>query len=217
MNMRLRMSLMIAAVAIYAVMSHGLMTRMPNSVLTLAVVLGPMALAALTSLWQLGRRASAAVVGCAVATGLIALTQGRFSVPSQWLYLGQHAGIHAALAIGFGSTLRQTAVPLITLLASRMHALSANMQRYTRRVTLAWVAYFAAVCAVSLVLYACAPFAWWSLFANIGTPLSLAAMFIGEHAIRYKLHPEFTRTDLMSAVRAYRQHHSHSAVAELHS
>ena len=33
----------------------------------------------------------------------------------------------------------------------------------------------------------------WSLLANLLTPAVVAALFVGEHLLRYRLHPEFER------------------------
>jgi len=59
---------------------------------------------------------------------------------------------------------------------------------------------------VSLALFAGAPFAAWSVFANLLTPIGLVAMFAVEYAVRYRLHPEFERIDMATAWRAYRDH-----------
>ncbi len=59
--------------------------------------------------------------------------------------------------------------------------------------------------ALSLVLYAFAPFDAWATFANLVTPLAMLLMFVGEYLLRYRLHPEFERATLAQAVRAYRR------------
>jgi len=55
----------------------------------------------------------------------------------------------------------------------------------------------------SLCVYALAPWSVWSLLANLITPVLIAALFVGEHLLRYRLHPEFERATLAAAVRAY--------------
>ena len=50
--------------------------------------------------------------------------------------------------------------------------------------------------ALSLALYALAPFAAWAAFANLVTPLAMVLMFVGEYLLRYRLHPEFERATL---------------------
>jgi len=57
--------------------------------------------------------------------------------------------------------------------------------------------------ALSVALFALAPFRAWAAFANLATPLAMVAMFVGEYVLRYRLHPEFERATLAQAVRAY--------------
>lgn len=119
----------------------------------------------------------------------------------------QHAGIHLVLAWIFGRTLRPGKTPFITALAERVHGgrLTPAMHGYTRRLTAVWSGYFVAMALVSVLLYIVAPWSWWSLFGNVLTPLALAAMFGGEHWLRYRLHPEFERATIAQAVNAYRR------------
>ena len=46
----------------------------------------------------------------------------------------------------------------------------------------------------------------WSLFSNVLTPIGVGALFIGEYLLRYRLHPEFERTRMVDAVRAFYNH-----------
>jgi uncharacterized membrane protein len=120
------------------------------------------------------------------------------------LHLAEHAGIHVALAIWFGCSLRAGATPLISRLAERVHGrLAPSKQRYTRALTRMWTAYFAGVALLSVVLYAALPFASWMLFADVVTPLLLGALFFGEYAVRYRLHPEFERARVREMWRAW--------------
>jgi len=206
MDMRARSALAALGVVAYAVVSHTLMTRAADSPLTLAVILGPMAFAFVASTWQLGRRVLAVLLAAGVVAGAAASTLGD-GVSPELLYFAQHAGMHAALAIGFGLTLRAGQVSLITRLATRVHAghVPPTMQAYTRRLTRAWSIYFTAVAAASCALFVFGPFAWWSLFANVLTPVSLGIMFIGEYLLRYRLHPEFERVSIATMIRAFSQ------------
>lgn len=133
--------------------------------------------------------------------------QSTFAPLVQGLFLAQHAGVHAALALWFGATLRRGHQPLISQLAQRLHGhLTPAMAHYTRQVTLAWVLYFAAMAAVSLWLYVSGQLHAWSLLVNAITPVATLAMFVGEYLLRYRLHPEFERVDFSAAVRAFRAH-----------
>jgi uncharacterized membrane protein len=121
----------------------------------------------------------------------------------QWHTVAGVAAAFAALGITFGITLLQP-LSLIGKLASRVHALTPDMVRYTHKVTLAWVLYFFGMAALSVAVYALAPWSAWSLLANVLTPLAIGLLFVGEHLLRYRLHPEFERVTLMDAVHAWR-------------
>lgn len=96
-----------------------------------------------------------------------------------------HAVIYAALLAMFGASLRPGREPLVTALSRRMYAVVPDeMAAYTRGVTWAWCAFFAAQLLTSLVLFWLAPRAAWSLFVNILNVPLLALMFAGEHTLR---------------------------------
>ncbi|MFO1276789.1 hypothetical protein [Sphaerotilus uruguayifluvii] len=164
---------------------------------------------------QLLRPATIAAAALAVAFGshwLITRTAesgGLLAVALQWAVLVQHAGVHAALALGFALTLRRGQQPLISQLARRVHGrtgFTPAMAAYTRRLTQVWVLYFLTIALLSLALHGAGWVEAWSLLVNAVTPLSLLAMFAGEHLLRYRLHPEFERVGLMASVRAWRAH-----------
>jgi uncharacterized membrane protein len=187
----------------YVLASHWLMTRAPASEWNAVVVVGPMLALLAVYAWPRRQRllASAALLGLAFLFWL-GWRGGGISPAS--LYVTQHVAIHAALAAVFATTLRAGREPLITALARRVHGqLTPDMADYSRKVTLAWAIYFVAMGLVSILLFVLAPFDLWATFANFGTPVSMALLFIGEHALRYRLHPEFERATLAAAVRAY--------------
>ena len=195
-----------AAALAYAAVSHALMTRAADSPWSLAIILGPAVVLGAAWAWSTGHRLPAAA---GVLLVLLLVLQGAIGkvIPSRWLYLAQHAGVHLALAVGFGATLRPGAEPLITSLARRVHgSLSPAMERYTRQVTAAWTLYFVAMAAASVLLFAAGEFAHWSLLANILTPVFTAGFFVGEYLVRYWLHPDFERVSLQQALHAYRSH-----------
>ena len=210
---RVRWAAGAAAALVYAAASHALMTRAQDSAWALAVILGPLVVLGAGWAWSGGHKVLAAA-GVALALLLALQAWSGRGIPSRWLYLAQHAGVHLALAAWFGSTLRAGAEPLISALARRVQrTFSEETARYTRQVTLAWTLYFAGMAVCSLALFLAGDFAHWSLLANILTPVFTAAMFIGEYLLRYWLHPEFERVSLQQAVQAYRSHGAASAVA----
>jgi uncharacterized membrane protein len=193
------------ALGAYALLSHGLMLIAADRPWAIVVLLGPLLLALLTLALQ--HRHLPTLLACALIAGAtaayVAADDGRQRV--EHLYVLQHAGIHAALGIAFGATLRPRATPLIGAFAARVHgALTPALARYTRRLTQIWVAYFAAMVLLSLGLYAWAPWWLWSVFANLFTPVAAVGLFVGEYLLRYRLHPEFERATLSQTLRAYR-------------
>lgn len=207
MSARARFGLGALLTVAYAFAAHALMTRAPASPLALLALLGPMVGLGLVNLWRKGLRWFAAL-GFGLALWLMLQSTGEGAIaPPQLLYLAQHAGIHAGLCLWFGATLRGGRTALITAIALRLHRnMQPAMRDYTRRVTQVWTGYFAAMVLLSLGLYQWAPFSAWSLFANLWTPVSACALFVGEFVLRYRLHPEFERASLADAVRAYMDH-----------
>jgi uncharacterized membrane protein len=189
--------------AAYVLGSHWLMTRAPTSPLSALAIVGPMLALAAFLAWQRGQRLLAALAALATAALAWQAWQGGGLAPGT-VFVAQHVAIHALLAFVFGLTLVGGRESLITALARRVHgALTPAMAAYSRKVTIVWTAYFVAMGALSLVLYALAPFATWAAFANLATPLAMIALFVGEYLLRYWLHPEFERATLGQALRAY--------------
>ena len=189
----------------YLALSQWLMTSAPESPWNAVALLVPMLAAAAAAAWSAGQR----VRGLLAVAGIAALClQALLGVliPAPLLYLGQHVGIHLGLGWWFGSSLREGHQALITRLASLVHRhMTPQMVAYTRNVTRAWVVYFVAISAVSVLLFALATFETWAWFANLATPFALAAMFGGERLLRYRLHPDFERSSVADAIRAYRE------------
>ncbi len=188
--------------AAYAVLSHALMLHAADAPWAVAALLGPLLgltafFAARARQWLLLSATLAAVAGVAVI-----VAQGGIGQVER-LYLLQHVGMHVALGTGFAVSLRQP-LSLIGQLAQRVHDLTPAMVRYTRQVTLAWSAYFFGMAALSVAMFAFAPWAAWSLLANVVTPVAIVALFVGEYLLRYRLHPEFERVKLTDAVQAWR-------------
>lgn len=183
--------------------SHWLMTQAKDSAWSAVALLAPMLVVIALGSWRAGNRwlfaAAAAVMAGLCAQALLGL-----AVPGPWLYLGQHVGIHLFLALAFGGTLRPGHTALITQLARRVHReFTPAMAAYTRQLTIMWTLYFVVTATLSLLLYAFASFDAWALFANLLTPIAVAVVFVGEHWIRYRLHPEFERATYADAIRSY--------------
>jgi uncharacterized membrane protein len=182
-------------VAMYALMSHLLMVHAADRPWAVAALFGPLLLAFAGV--ALRRRHAPALLACLALVALLVLVVSRGGVGDvNRLYVLQHAGIHLSLRPG--------STALISHLALRMHGeMPASQHAYTRRLTAVWAAYFGAMVLWSVGLYLLAPWPWWSLFANVITPLSAALLFLIEHALRKHRHPEFVPATLTQVLRAY--------------
>ncbi|WP_309899691.1 hypothetical protein [Variovorax soli] len=199
---RWRMALLLLAGVGYAGVSHWMMLFHAAEPWAVGVLLGPLWLTALGiagsrfGSWGLAIAALAGVLGFAL------VLRGDAGDPNR-LYMLQHAGINALLCGWFGGTLRRDRLSLIGQFAARIHPLSPAMRDYTCRVTWVWTVYFALMVLASVIVYATMSFAAWSVLANLLTPLMVGILFVGEYLLRYRLHPEFERTRLIDAVRAF--------------
>lgn len=192
----------LAGVLAYAGLCHWLVAKDPASPWSQVTVLGPMTLIGALGMWKDGLRLAAVALLCGVAALIVLCTRGM--VPVEWLYLVQHAGVQAGLGWWFGRTLVAGREPFISGLAARVHrGLTPGMAIYTRGVTQLWTVYFASLAGLSVLLFLFAPLPAWSVFANLVSPVSALALFVGEYVWRYRRHPEFERATLLDAVRAY--------------
>ncbi len=189
----------------YLALSQWLMTSAPGSPWSAAALLAPMLAAAAAGAWAAGQRVRSVLALAGIAALCLQALLGVL-IPAPLLYLGQHVGINLGLGWWFASGLREGHEALVTRMAALVHRhMPPAMVAYTRNVTRAWVVYFVAISAVSLLVFALAPFETWAWFANFATPIALAAMFGGERLLRYRLHPDFERSSVADAIRAYRQ------------
>lgn len=194
----------VLAAALYALLSHGLMLHAADAPWAVAALFGPLLLPLLGLAWR-QRQPLLLAAAVAGAAALVAVVAAGGLGDVRRLYLAQHVVMHAALGFSFAWTLRPGHTALITQMARRVHAVSPDMVVYTRGVTRLWVGYFFGMALLSVVVFVLAPWSAWSLLANVLTPLAVGALFVGEHALRYRLHPEFERVTLADMVRAFRQ------------
>jgi uncharacterized membrane protein len=118
-------------------------------------------------------------------------------------YPAPHIAIYLLLLVFFARTLRPGCEPLVTRIARHEHGtLPADIERYTRHVTLAWCAFFAGMVLASVLLFAFAPLPVWSWFANVLNVPLLLLMFLVEYAVRLLRFPDFTHASFFTAIRA---------------
>jgi len=131
-----------------------------------------------------------------------------------WRAIGASAGlfypvpyitVYLFLLWLFGRTLRRGHQPLITRLATHVHGeLPAGIARYTRRVTLGWCVFFAAMVLTSLLLFVFEPLPVWSIFNNLLNLPLVVAMYLGEYAWRLRRYPDFPHASIATVFRAFR-------------
>ncbi len=103
----------------------------------------------------------------------------------------------------FASSLLPGRQPVVTEMAIRMgEQRSARMFDYTRRVTIAWCAFFAGLAALSTGLALWSSPGAWSWFVNLGSYLLVGAFFVGEFILRGRFLPGHRFQSLSDFVRA---------------
>jgi len=191
-----------AAVISYAVLAHISNSIPGNENLGAVLALAPLWLAALALAWRSAYQwigLLACVLGALLAYACWDNLKSHFA----WLYLIQQAGAYGLLAISFSRSLGQQRVPLCTRFATLVHGpLTLPVSQYTRSVTIAWTLFFVAMSATLLILYAAAPLAVWSVFANFCAAPLVALMFIGEYLIRQRALPGMQHASIRDTIRA---------------
>jgi uncharacterized membrane protein len=206
--------LAVAVAAAWLGTSYLLMAHAPTFAWNGVVIVGPM----LASLVVVGARKRWPLLAAPAALallGLVWLAARGGGLSLEALYVAQHVTVHVALAGVFALSLGAGQESIITALARRVHGghLTPAMAAYSRRVTIVWAAYFAAMAALSVGLFATLPFSAWAVFANLLTPAAIATLFIGEYVVRYRLHPEFERASLGDAMRAWKRRDTRDSTA----
>ncbi len=156
-----------------------------DSVTLLLVLLPFVAAAGWTIAVELGLRLTIFLMS-AVALGVLAVFN-LFGLPQPAFVLGlPHLTGNLFMLWFFARTLKHGREPLITAIARRLSAqpLSAELERYTRRVTQAWSLFFVLQIIISLMMYAFGPLHAWSVFINLLSGPLVALMFISEYAYR---------------------------------
>jgi uncharacterized membrane protein len=99
---------------------------------------------------------------------------------------------YCALFLLFAGTLRPGRVPLISRFARlEQGELTAELQSYTRRLTVIWCAFFAGMAMLALGLAAWAPRKVWFMHTFFFSYLMIAMLFLGEFAYRRWRYPNY--------------------------
>ena len=118
-----------------------------------------------------------------------------------------NAVINVLLIGVFGRTLAAGREALTTGFARRVHGtLPADIERYTRRVTLAWCVFFAMQVLVSAILFAAAPLETWSVFVNLLSGPLIVLMFAGEYLYRIVRFPDHAHVSIWKGIQMFVGH-----------
>lgn len=175
---------------------------------TVGALLSLLPVAAL-ALWaaRRSRQRVAAVLAFAVAGIALWLGWGTLERHFPSLFFVEHAGMNLVLAVVFGRTLAGGREPLCARFARLVHGtIPPEVERYARKVTVAWTIFFASLFVASTALYMGGFLAAWSLLANIVSPILIAAMFVVEYAVRYRVMPHWERVGVLGGIRAFSRH-----------
>ena len=221
---------MIGLAIAYPVLAH-------LAVVSRSVAVTVASLAALASLALLPRLVARSVVAWCltplVATGLVLFAQSN----AAWLPLyAAPVFVNLFGAWIFGHTLAPGQTPLIERLARLLHepdAISNEIARYARKVTLMWAVFLSSLAVLNLTLALLAtpdgvllmmgwrpivtvPVEVWSLFANFIDYALAGALFLGEYAYRQRKFPEQPYRNVIDFMRRARRI-SHRVLGERRS
>ena len=193
----------IAALAVgYALLAHHTMAT-SSAGLGTPVALAPLAVVAFSLAWHSVNRTAALSVAAA-ACALLAIEWNALQRHFGMIYWIEHAGTELLLGIAFARTLAAGREPMCTYFARLTHGtMTPELERYTRTVTKAWAIFFICMSTASTLIFFTAPLAIWSVFANFLTAPLIAAMFIGEYAVRHRSLPDMKHAHILTAVRLF--------------
>lgn len=125
-------------------------------------------------------------LGIAVFAILFAMASHRFT-----LFYFPPILISASLLMVFGKSLFGAATPLVTQIATLVHgSIDERMRHYTRKVTLVWTLFFAAMTLETILLALYGPIETWSLITNFVNYGLILLFFVIEYRIRIRLFTE---------------------------
>jgi uncharacterized membrane protein len=193
-----------SALVTYAILAYFVAAAPPPAGIgAVAFAVAPVVIVVALVGWRSGYR----MITLALCAAVFALLWVYANVIGQHLdlvYFIQHISTNAALGLIFGRSLFQGREPLCSRLATMVRGpLQPPVARYTRKVTVAWTIFFAAMMVASSLLFFLATIQVWSTFANLLTMPLVAVMFIAEYAVRKHVLPDLPRTHILEALRAY--------------
>ena len=184
----------------YAALSHYSASSPDAKGLGAALSVGPVLLIGLILAWRWTRPLTAlliAAVSCTLLYRYWPAVERNF----EWGDLVQQCGVYGLIAASFARSLFAGRIPICTQLASTMHGtLTPAEIAYTRRATVAWVAFYVLTTVAILVLFFATPLRVWSLFVNFGVFGLMIVMGIADHALRRRMLPRHPAGGILTII-----------------
>jgi uncharacterized membrane protein len=200
---RSQLTIVLALIVGYAALSYysDSVPDAPN--LAAGLSLAPVVLIGLALAWRWTRPVVTVLIfatTCAVLYRYWAFIRSNY----QWSNLVQQTGAYGLVALGFARSLSGGREPLCTQMADRLHGpLTPAEVAYTRRATIAWAIFYAALTVAIAALFFAASPRVWSLFVNFATFGLIGLMFAVEHTVRQKVLPPRQRGSTLVAIRQF--------------
>lgn len=203
----LRAGVFIAFGAAYLWLGYAASASSDPPLAGIIVGLAPLAFTAILLAWQ-SRDLWLQGLCLAVVAALV-FNLDFLRIHTAWVYFIQHAGMHGMLGIMFGRTLfgrhEEALCSRVAAVVLRDKTDEAFF-RYTWNLTTVWTVYFTVTTVTSAALFAAAPLQIWSVFANLLTPVFVAAIFGVEFIVRICVLPRNQRASIAHTVNAYREY-----------
>lgn len=197
----LPLTLVVALIVAYALLSHYSSTHPDAKGLGAALSIGPILLIGLVLLWRWTSPPMALLAAAGVGAVLWRFWP-MIERNYEWADLAQQCGAYALVAAGFARSLLRGRVPLCEQLAVKMHGTLAPVETvYMRRATLTWAIFYFALAAAILILYFAAPLSLWSLFVNFATFSLIFLAGLADHALRRRLLPRHPSGGILTIIR----------------
>lgn len=124
-----------------------------------------------------------------------------------WLTTLLPVFVHGALFVLFTATLRPGRTPMISRFAQlEQGELSVELCTYTRRLTIIWCVFFAAMSVLALWLALWASVEVWFLHTSVTSYLLIAILFFGEYLYRRWRYPHYSHASPWQLFRNIRRH-----------
>ena len=193
-----------AVILIYALLVHHVNTSGQASALGAIVALAPILLLIIT--YALNTKLRIAGISALLVFFAVSwLTWPLVKAHTSLIFWMLDIGLMSALLMTFAQSLFLGRKPLCVHFAEIINGgtLPPDHENYARKVTVAWVIFFAIIIIISTLLFFFSSLAIWSFFVNFLTLPLVALMFVAEFMLRKRLLADLPTGHMLDAVQAY--------------